>query len=96
MSESTEKLLWKLLAGAAAAGAATITRNVVEKAWSAVTGNDPPANPESPETTWGEAAAWAIASGVLVALARLAAQRAAARSWHRARGNLPPGLETAT
>ena len=90
----SDKLLWKIVAGAAAAGAGWLARNAIERTWSAVTGNPPPQNPESPETTWGEAIAWAVASGVLIEVARLTARRTAARSWERRYGSLPPGLET--
>ena len=91
---NSDKFLWKVVAGVAAAGAGWLARNAVERAWTAVTGDAPPENPESPTTTWGEAIAWAVASGVLIEVARLAARRTAARSWERHYGSLPPGLET--
>jgi hypothetical protein len=43
--------------------------------------------------TWPEAVAWALLSGVAVALARLVATRTAADRWVKTTGSLPPGLE---
>ena len=95
MNENSDKLAWKIVVTVAAAGAAWVARNAVEKTWSAITGDDPPQNPESPDVTWTEAVAWAVTSGVVIELSRLLARRAAAHTWVRRRGALPPGLETA-
>ena len=90
------KQTWSVVGGVSAALAAMLARNAVELVWRKSTGRQPPANPESPETTWSEAVGFAIVSGVALGVARLLARRAAARSWHRATGNLPPGLESVT
>ena len=90
------KQTWSLVGGLSAALAAMLAKNAVEVAWRKSTGREPPANPESPETTWGEAFGFAVLSGVALGVARLLARRAAARGWHRATGNLPPGLESVT
>jgi Protein of unknown function (DUF4235) len=90
------KQTWTVLGGIAAALAGVVAKKGLELTWRKATGKEPPANPESPETTWTEAVGYAVLSGVVLGVARLLARRAAARSWHKATGNLPPGLETVT
>ena len=89
------KVAWKVTATASALVAARLTAMAVTGGWKKVKRSDPPANPASPSTTWGEAIGWATASGVAIALARLAARRGAAGAWKKATGHLPPGLEEA-
>lgn len=93
MSGSRGKLGWKILATISAALAAALARRLIETSWTTATGRTPPANPESPETTWAEAFGWAVASGAAVGIARLLATRKAAEYWRRSTGNLPPGME---
>ena len=88
------KFVWKVVAALSALVAARVAHNALDKAWGRVRGGEPPRNPASHETTWGEAIAWAAASGFAVALARLVAMRGAAAGWRKATGSLPPGLET--
>ena len=93
MSTAQEKLLWKVAGGLTAAVAAIAAKKAVDLAWRAATGGkEPPANPEDPETTWGEAVAWALLSGTAIGMARLLAQRSAAKMWIRRTGSLPPGI----
>jgi NhaP-type Na+/H+ or K+/H+ antiporter len=84
---------YKIIALVSSLVGAQIARKVLTLVWTKTTGKEPPANPEHPDVTWAEAAAWAGVSGVVVALAKLVAQRQAAATWHRASGQLPPGLE---
>jgi hypothetical protein len=88
------KQAWSVMGGLTAALAALIAKRAIALSWRGVTGKQPPANPESPETTWAEAVGFAVLSGTVLGLARLFARRAAARSWYKATGNLPPGLES--
>jgi hypothetical protein len=88
------KQTWSLLGGGSAAVAGLVARKGLALTWRRTTGKEPPANPESPETSWPEAVGFAVLSGVVLSLARLLARRSVARSWYRATGNLPPGLET--
>ena len=87
------KQAWSLVGGLSAAGSGIAVKRVLHKSWRAVTGNEPPANPEHPRTTWPEAIAYAMLSGALVGLARLVARKTAANVWQRRTGALPPGLE---
>ena len=91
-----EKGAWRALGLVAAVLAASVTRKALDSAYKSVRGSDPPANPASPETTWGEAVMWAALTGVAIAVARMVAARGAAAGWRRATGSLPPGLENST
>ncbi len=89
----SKELLWKAVGTTAGIAAATLTRNILTSGWERRRGSDPPANPESPSTGWGEALAWAALTGVAIGVARMIAARGAAAGWRRAMGELPPGLE---
>jgi len=93
MSGKSSRLGWKLFATLSAIVAAALARPLIETTWTTATGKHPPANPESPDTTWAEAFGWAIASGAAIGVARLLATRRAAQYWRRSTGNLPPGME---
>ncbi len=84
---------YKVLALIASVVGAMLARKSLTLAWRVATGKEPPANPEHPEVTWGEAAAWAVVSGAVVGLARMIAQKRVAASWHRATGTLPSDVE---
>jgi hypothetical protein len=90
---SGSKMGWKIAGTGSAILAGVLTRKLLTKTWTSITGNEPPSNPEHPEVTWPEAISWAVLSGVAVALARLVATRTAADRWVKATGSLPPGLE---
>ncbi|MCU1679146.1 MAG: hypothetical protein JWM93_3904 [Frankiales bacterium] len=70
----------------AALAAATLMRKTLEKAWVQATGKEAPVNPESSETTWGEAMAWALVSGALLGVARLIARRGAITTMSKTAG----------
>lgn len=89
------KVGWKVAATGSSLLAARLTAKAVTGGWKKIKRTDPPANPAAPSTGWGEAIGWATASGVAIALARLAARRGAAGAWRKATGHLPPGLEEA-
>ncbi|MGH8868474.1 MAG: DUF4235 domain-containing protein [Actinomycetes bacterium] len=87
---------WKVIGGLSAVVAGIAAKKVVETSWKKATGKNPPANPESPDTTWPEAVGWALLSGAAVGLARLFATRKAAAYYRKSTGALPPGLEEVT
>ncbi|MCA1710956.1 MAG: DUF4235 domain-containing protein [Actinobacteria bacterium] len=74
-----------------------VVRKVSDKALSAVwrktKRSEPPADPAAPGTPWGEAISWAVASGVAMAVARLAATRGTATAKMKITGKAPEGLE---
>lgn len=86
-------MAWKVMGLGSAILAGVAARKVLTTAWRKGTGEDPPANPESPDTTWGQAIAWALASGAAIGLARMLATRKAADYYRKSSGHLPPGLE---
>lgn len=89
MSEATFKLLGT--GGAVLSGIAA--KKVLHTGWKLVTGNEPPANPEHPDTTWGEAVAWAVVSGAVIGVARMLTARKAAEYYKKSTGHLPAGLQ---
>jgi hypothetical protein len=96
MAGQAGKAGWKIFGTLSAILAAVLARKVMTLGWKAMTGNEPPSNPEHPDVEWGEAVSWAVASGVAVGVARLLAQRKAAQTWRKASGSLPPGFEELT
>ncbi len=82
---------WKALSLGAGALAAIAMRRVVAAVWPG--GSNPPLNPADRRIDWGEAAVWAIASGVGGGVARLVSKRAAAGAWEKTTGNPPPGVK---
>ena len=90
--DRAQKTLWKAWSTLAAVGAGLATRNLVQKAWTNQTGEEPPQNPGDPSVDWHQALAWSAGLGVGVGVARTMAQRGAAKAWTKATGNLPPGF----
>ncbi|HEX5533970.1 MAG TPA: DUF4235 domain-containing protein [Actinomycetales bacterium] len=86
-------VMWKVLGVGSAVLAGIAARKVLTSAWKAGTGHSPPSNPESPDTSWKEAVAWAVVSGAAVGIARLMATRKAAEYYRRSAGHLPKNLE---
>jgi len=85
-----QPMMWKALATLVSIGAAVAARNATSALWRKRTGHEPPINPADPDTDWGEAIAWTLATGALVGVARLVARRGAARVWQQVEGELPP------
>ncbi len=90
---SAGKVVYKVLGIGSGLVAAKLARSALDKGWARTRGGEPPRNPAVPGTTWGEAIAWAVASGVAVAVARLLATKGVASTWAKATGQLPPGVE---
>jgi hypothetical protein len=84
---------WKILGTGGAVLAGIAARKAITSGWQATTGNPPPANPESPDTTWVEAVAWAVLSGAIVGTARMLATRKAAEYYRKSTGHLPPKMQ---
>lgn len=86
-------VVWKMVGVGSGVLAAKLSRSVLDKAWAVTRGGNPPRNPAARGTSWGDALAWAVASGVTVGVARMVATRGAASAWEKVMGRLPPGLE---
>jgi Protein of unknown function (DUF4235) len=87
----SEEQTWMLTSAASAVVAAVITRAAARTTWKSIRGTRPPRNPASPRTSWPQAVAWALGTGVVVSMARLLAERAAAEGWRESFGHLPFG-----
>ena len=87
---------WRVLGGVSAVLAGIAARKALTIGWQKTTGHNPPANPATPGTSWGEAIAFAVVSGAAMGLARMLATRKAAGYYHRSTGHLPPGMEAVT
>jgi hypothetical protein len=96
MSKRMQQTAWKALGTGGTILAGLAARKLLTAAWMKARKTQPPSNPAAPGTSWGEALAWAAASGLAVAIVRLLAQRGAAAGWQKAMGSLPPGLQDAT
>lgn len=88
----TDKLIWKVVGGAAVASTAYLARRALHAGWEGVFKNPPPTNPEHPDVQWREAVAWALVSGAVIGLAQLVTARNTAKYWRKRTGHLPPGL----
>ena len=86
---------WKVMATASALVAGIAAKKLLKTVWEKSTGKPPPANPESPQTTWVEAVGWAVVSGIVYGIARMIATREAAEYYKRSTGHLPEAMEEA-
>ena len=85
--------VWTLFGLAATLAATMAARKAMTATWKLSTGKQPPSNPEHPDVSIGEAAAWAVVSGMAVGLARMFATRKAADYYRRSTGHLPANLQ---
>lgn len=85
-------MVWKVLGTGSAVVAAAFAEKGLKAVWRTATGNEPPTTPEDPDTAWVEAVTWALLSGAVIGLARLAATRKAAAYYRRSTGELPQAL----
>ncbi|WP_226343775.1 DUF4235 domain-containing protein [Agilicoccus flavus] len=67
--------VFKLVGAGVAFGATVLARQIATKGWKAVMNEEPPANPEDPDTEMWQALVWAVVSGAVIAIVRLMATR---------------------
>jgi len=84
---------WSMLSLGATIGVVTVAKKALDGGWKAATGKQPPENPADPDVDLREAIAWAVASGTLVALAKMLATRKAANYYLKSTGHLPGELQ---
>lgn len=87
-----EKLAWTVAAAGAGYIAMVATKHALDAAWRVVKKDDPPLNPESPDTGWTEALLWTAATGMAAGVTHLLARRGAMSGWRRVTGSWPPGF----
>jgi len=88
-------LVWKVLSLGSKVGSRSVTNKLATTVWKKATGKNPPLNPMSPTTSWGEATAWALVTGALSGFVVMVATRQAAKYYRTSAGHLPKGLEEA-
>lgn len=84
---------FKLLGTGSAVLSGIAAKKILTTGWKLATGHEPPANPEHPDTTWGEAIAWAVVSGAVIGVARMLTARKAAEYYKKSTGHLPEGMQ---
>jgi hypothetical protein len=89
MKVDAERIAWT----AVATGAAWLAGWAIEKAartgWRSMTGDEPPDDPESPETDWRDALLWTATTSVALGVGRLISKRLAAAGWQKVSGHAP-------
>lgn len=93
--ESTPRA-WKVMSRVTDKASGSAGNKLVDASWRAATGKQPPAKPESPETSLRESIAWTVLSTAGVAVVKTLATRRAAAYFERSTGKLPPALRTPT
>lgn len=73
-----------MVSSVAAIAATGLAMRIMSRTWAKARGQVP-GNPVKGETSWGEATAWAVASGVVIGVVRLAAQRGVISYFQRRR-----------
>jgi hypothetical protein len=86
----SQKLIWKLYAGALGIVTTFAAQKLVTLAWKTVTGDEPP-SPTDPRTPLHQALSWALASTIGVSVTQIVTQRFAARRWSDEQGTAPEG-----
>jgi hypothetical protein len=92
MSSTAERLTWRVVGTGLAIVAGLVVRKVFVVVWRAATSHDPPTNPAAPDTSWGEALGWALASGAAIGVGRMVATRGATAGWTAVVGAPPPDM----
>ncbi|MGN6721335.1 MAG: DUF4235 domain-containing protein [Marmoricola sp.] len=87
---------WKVMSKVTDKASGAAGNKLADASWRAATGKQPPAKPESPETSLRESIAWTVLSTAGVAVVKTLATRRAAAYFERSTGELPPALRTPT
>jgi hypothetical protein len=76
--------VWAMASSMAGMLAVGLAMKIMTRSWAKARGRVP-SDPVRTETSWGEATAWAVSTGVVMGVARLAAQRGVAAFFQRRR-----------
>ena len=87
---ASEKLMWKIYAGAIGAVTTIVAQKLVTKLWEVSTGDAPP-DPNDPETPLRQALIWAAASGLGVGMTQLMMNRLVQNRWLKNFEHAAPG-----
>ncbi|MFZ0390508.1 MAG: DUF4235 domain-containing protein [Calditrichia bacterium] len=88
----SEKKMWQLVGAGSALLAGMAVKKVLGAGWQKVMDEEPPKNPASRSTSWGDAVLWTAATGVVIGVAKMLARRGAVTGWEKATGEAPPDL----
>ena len=83
---ASQKLFWKLYAGAIGAVTTIAAQRLLKAGWKFVTGKEPPSITD-PDTPVLQAMTWALASAIGIGVTEVLIQRMAARHWEREIGS---------
>ncbi len=92
-SKAKGSKIWSMMSLGAAVGGAAVAKQALDGGWKAATGKKPPENPADPDVDLREAVTWAVASGTIMALAKMLATRRAANYYIKSTGHLPGQLQ---
>ncbi len=84
-----DRRVWDAVSYGAAGLAAFGALYALRRGWTLARGEPPPADPEA-EVSWTTALGWAVATGIVSGLARLAGRRGAASAWRMVADRPPP------
>jgi hypothetical protein len=84
------KIVMKLISFGVGIPVGIATKRVVEGAWHATRGEEPPRKPSDPGVRWADAIGWAALSAAGIVAAELATRRGAEEVWRRVIGTEPP------
>ncbi len=94
MDRETRKLVnkaaWMAVAGGSAIIASKVMKTALTAGWRAARGEDPPRDPEHPDTDLMEALLWTATTGAVLAITSMLAARGAAHGWKQVTGSRPP------
>ncbi len=63
---------------------ATVGRTLLKSGWRAVTGNEPPKDPDADDTSWKQALTWGVLTGAIIGVVRALSHKSASafeRRW---------------
>ena len=87
-----DRVLWGVLGLGTAAATAMLARQGMKAGWHVLREDEPPENPISRDTSWGDALLWTVAMALGAGVTRLVVERLAAQAWRSRTGRTPPGL----
>ncbi len=75
---------WTAVSILAVVAGATMGRTLLKSGWRAVTGNEPPKDPDADDTTWKQALTWCVLTGAIIGVVRVVSRKGASafeRRW---------------
>jgi len=89
MNKQVKKHSWSLLSTLVAVGTSMLLKKSMEKGWEKTTKKKAPKTPTESNVDWKEAIVWAVISGLLVSVAKLATTKITHDGWKKLLGESP-------